>query len=58
MADIDPSSNTSPRVSPTKARQGDRSKLNVRVLIFSMAILVTIIVVYFLAAWAWPARPA
>lgn len=56
MAEIDPNSNDNPRLSPTKARQGDRTFMNARVLLFSLGLLLTIGVIYFVAAWAWPVQ--
>ncbi len=59
MAETDPNTNDNPRISPTKARQGDGSVMNARVLIFSLALIVAISLIGY-AGWLWMlwSRPA
>lgn len=52
MAEIDPNTNDNPRVSPIKARQGDGSYMNIRVLIFSLGLIAAISLVGY-AGWLW-----
>ena len=57
MAEIDEHSNDNPRVSPTKARQADGSRMNARVLLFSLSLIAVIGAGYILWAWVLSAPP-
>ncbi len=52
MAEIDPNTNDNPRLSPTKARQGDGSYMSIRVLIFSLGLIMAITILGY-SNWLW-----
>lgn len=58
MPENDPNANDNPRISTTKASGGDQTFMSARVLLFSLGLLAVIGVIYLVAVWVWPVRPA